>query len=559
IDPDPARRYPRAQDFARDIGNVLELRPIEARPPGPWLRARRAAQRRPALALSIAFAAVLVVGVFPALWLQQRAARLRLQEAQARTEAALAEAKAALARAERQEQRARFGLGKAREAVERFLAEVGEFKAVDIPLLEQLRRDLLAQAAALYEQLLHDPQGDPDPALAFEHARTLFALGQVLRELDREAEAVGVLQRVLAALSPAAADARPEVRRLRALAHSALGAAFRASGRVAEAEPHLVAAAPELARVADETGDIRARAAYLRNAIALANLRQDQRRAADAIALFERALRQGGELPRGIETMRVLAEARRGLGLLRASQSEATAAITELEQAVALRREIVQRAPGSARFRRDLCAALEDLGTQLESWFPGRMADALRGFEESAGIATSLVRDFPSHSEYRLEYCRARLQTSRLRSRLGAAAEAERDLGDAVAGLERLRSELPAETGWRLPLGYARYTLAMHLRRDGRDSEAEAELDLAQALLDELRAQAPDDTGLNQQQAELWLARSATPGRPADEAVAYARRAFDLAFPFLAWQRTDASLYGTAYRCFAQLVDLLCA
>jgi len=45
---DRARRYPDARAFAADLSALLERRPIRARPPGPWLRLRRAVQRRPA-------------------------------------------------------------------------------------------------------------------------------------------------------------------------------------------------------------------------------------------------------------------------------------------------------------------------------------------------------------------------------------------------------------------------------------------------------------------------------------------------------------------------------
>ena len=51
MDLDPARRYGSAEAFARDLENVLTLRPIEARPPGAALRTRRWVQRNPARAV----------------------------------------------------------------------------------------------------------------------------------------------------------------------------------------------------------------------------------------------------------------------------------------------------------------------------------------------------------------------------------------------------------------------------------------------------------------------------------------------------------------------------
>jgi WD40 repeat protein/serine/threonine protein kinase len=59
---DPARRYACAVDFARDIDNFLERRPIEARRPGPLLRARRWTERHPARSVAIAFGLLLFAG-----------------------------------------------------------------------------------------------------------------------------------------------------------------------------------------------------------------------------------------------------------------------------------------------------------------------------------------------------------------------------------------------------------------------------------------------------------------------------------------------------------------
>jgi len=96
---DPGRRYASAQAFARDLDNVLALRPIEARRASAALRARRWMQRHPAWAVG-SVTGVLIVVVGPlAFALQQRAAGRRL-------EAVNAELALAIGESERQRERA---------------------------------------------------------------------------------------------------------------------------------------------------------------------------------------------------------------------------------------------------------------------------------------------------------------------------------------------------------------------------------------------------------------------------------------------------------------------
>ena len=65
MDPDPERRYATAADFARDLANVLERRPIEAQRAGALLRARRWVQRHPAAAVALGLGPLLLVGPRP--------------------------------------------------------------------------------------------------------------------------------------------------------------------------------------------------------------------------------------------------------------------------------------------------------------------------------------------------------------------------------------------------------------------------------------------------------------------------------------------------------------
>ncbi len=63
LDKDPARRYASAADLAQDIRRHLTGEPIDARPPGRWLRVIRWIGRRPLLASVVGSAAVLLLTV----------------------------------------------------------------------------------------------------------------------------------------------------------------------------------------------------------------------------------------------------------------------------------------------------------------------------------------------------------------------------------------------------------------------------------------------------------------------------------------------------------------
>jgi len=559
MDPDAARRYPSARLLAHDLANVLELRPIDARPVGTWLRLRRAAQRRPARALSIGFSAVLLLGVFPALYLQQRAAGHQLLAEKKKTEEALADAQRSLQRARAEEQRARWSLGKAREAVDHFLADIGQFRAVDIPMLEELRRDTLQQAATLYEQLQLDPEGATDPALSREHALSLLSLAQVLRELDRYTEAEPVLRRVIDALTGPAAPHDDETARLLAAARTNLGATLISLERPAEAEAPLAEASASTRRLLQTMPTTELKTMLLRTALHLSSLRRDQNRTDEAAALLEEAIRLGKDLEPKIEVLRVLADAHSQLAVLCSRTSRIADAQVRYQETIALRRDIAARAPGSARFRRELAADLERLGLLLQSWRQNHAEEALRHFEEAAALQADLLRDFPRQFAYRVGYCRSRLMCAKLHERLDRDQDAESDLLDAIRNLEQVRAEMPNESSWRAPLGFALYTLADHYRARERGAEAAALLDRASDLIRGLLAETPNDYDLLQQLAELGVARGAWRLVDDAEGLRQAQDAFAVGLRFLRERPDDSHLRGTAFRCFEHLAKLLLA
>jgi serine/threonine protein kinase len=139
LDRDPNRRYATAAALAEDLQNVLELRPIRARRPGFWLRARRFVQRRPAVSLAIALAAIIVIGTpSVVIWQQQRTLK---QE-----QRAALEVRGALDRAQ-----SNFEL--AMNVVETMLLRVGDKTLKDVPQAAAVRRALLEDATRFYDEL----------------------------------------------------------------------------------------------------------------------------------------------------------------------------------------------------------------------------------------------------------------------------------------------------------------------------------------------------------------------------------------------------------------------
>jgi serine/threonine protein kinase/WD40 repeat protein len=69
LEKDLRRRYPSALEFAEDLRRIREYEPIRARPAGPLLKARRWAQRHPALAFALA---AIVAGIGWTVYLSQR-------------------------------------------------------------------------------------------------------------------------------------------------------------------------------------------------------------------------------------------------------------------------------------------------------------------------------------------------------------------------------------------------------------------------------------------------------------------------------------------------------
>ncbi|MCC7012192.1 MAG: serine/threonine protein kinase [Planctomycetes bacterium] len=159
LENDPRRRYATAAHFARDLSNLLQRRPIEARPPGVVLTLRRWSQRAPAQATAVLLGLVGAVLV-PSMYAYQE---VRAGERVA---------------AERDVARAH--LDAALEAIDSLLEKVAHRDLRDIPRVDTVKRELLERARALYERI--DSGATGDPRAEQRSARTLGKLARLRRE-----------------------------------------------------------------------------------------------------------------------------------------------------------------------------------------------------------------------------------------------------------------------------------------------------------------------------------------------------------------------------------------
>jgi len=175
MDTDAARRYADAAALAAELANVLELRPIAARRPGPLLRARRWAQRRPAAATGVVLGALLLVA-FPLGWELNRVRTAR-------------QVREAGERSERDFQ-------SALDAVGHVLREMGTDDLEDVPRMQVARLAAVDRALQLFASLQKDRPDDL--AVLTEGANLHASRGEVLSDLGRPQEALAECREAIA-------------------------------------------------------------------------------------------------------------------------------------------------------------------------------------------------------------------------------------------------------------------------------------------------------------------------------------------------------------------------
>jgi eukaryotic-like serine/threonine-protein kinase len=272
----PARRYPSALALADDLRRWLEGQPIVARPGGIGERVLKWARRRPALAALVTVIALALGVVAGGAVVYER----RLRQELGNTARALGQAKAEGERADGNSQ-------KARDAIKKMVFRTTQRGWNEVPRLRRLRRGLLEEALAFYEQIAAQ-EGD-NPAVRHDVAWASLEAGKFQAKLGRADESRASVERAVT-LASALTREQPDsvgVRLLHADALAFLGAAHHVGARAIELQEEAAGELEALRKAAPNAPGVRGQLA--RTLGSLGATYMNCGRPGDALRRLERA------------------------------------------------------------------------------------------------------------------------------------------------------------------------------------------------------------------------------------------------------------------------------
>jgi serine/threonine protein kinase/tetratricopeptide (TPR) repeat protein len=539
---DRARRYPSAVDFARDLTNVLDRRPIEARAASPLRKLVRWAQRKPAHATASALAVLLLVGTPTGLWLAQRSANERTKVANE------------LLREQRDH--ARTSLDVASRAIDRFLMRVGQVSLNEVPRMEPIQRQLLDDARAFSEELA---RVDPDEAGAGERSGiALLRLAQIEDQLGRHAEALKHADASIAALLPLSAKtphlALAPAFHVRAQSLHVLGRNEEALAAANEASAKFVMAVGEAASA--DSHLLRARIESLRSELLFYMGRVEEGIAVLRTTIAEQRAALERDPEDGVRSR--LADLLSTLGLELGETGRLDESRDVLIESVALAEDCLTRDPLARERRASLAASCLSLGAvQARS---RHMPEAMESTRRAIELFTTLVRDFPATPDFSKELDSSRMS---LAAMLGEAPEGRQEAGvilrEVIASLESTCATRDPSPQCRARLALAIGGLGPLLAPDDPD----AALAMFRRAVDEMQpvlAAEPDNPQWRSQSAEwlAWIAFMQAKKGEIRESIGTLARSSDL-MPHEWRARRSVAGRWSAFARFAEKADDLTA
>jgi len=378
----PEERYRSAADLARDLTNLLERRPIEARPSGPWTQLVRWIQRNPAAAGLLAL--VLAVAVLVPLGFAVQQQRLGARE-------------------ERQRVRAEDNLDDAVAAVREMLARVGKNELKNVPNAEELRLEFLRTAVAFCDDLV--ARNPDDLCIRTLRASLGEPISEVLHAIGRSDEAGQLLAAHLDELRQLRESGLVKVEALRelAVAVNVQGVLQKDTRRLDEAEASFgEAVALQREAIALQPGSVRdhANLAWMEGNRALVAF--DRGELDSAAQGYQRALaasRAGIALdPQHLEMALAHSSTLAMSALIDTRRGESATAGERFEEALTIQARLLESRPDDAELGYGYVRTAVNYSVLLS-----RRQDCERGREILEGAlerARALHGEFPAQLEY---------------------------------------------------------------------------------------------------------------------------------------------------------------
>jgi len=591
---EPVDRYDSAGEMAQDLNRFLRGEPIHATPP-TWLErmTRWSVRHKTFVAASLVILVLTSLGlaVGALLIAREQTATLAAYESEAQ-----------------QRRRAEENLRLALDALDKVYLEVADQRLLQKAELTDEDRDFLEGALGFYEKFTQ--QNEADPAVALETAKAHRRVGTIHLRLGNFDAARESLRRALEMTAkPAQQDPHGVWRRARADTHLALGAVYRDSGRLADAETQL----REAVRLGGPDGwsgpdDVESRSAYVKYLGSLAALLGDNHRFAAAHEVYQQALEVAeplaarqqpdpvdvehlaklhgnrgilwtrGEqyapaelaLRRALEIQQELLGAhpedryrehlaviRNSLGWLMMSTERHAEAEPHFRRALAVHRQMAARQPLVPEKQSMVGGALNNLTMALQE--QGRHAEAVEMLREAIEFQSAAIAVNPQRTRYHDFLVNHYWNLAEVLEALGETAETMQARRDGVAAARELGRLVPDNAEYQRKLADALDRLAGSLQEVSQIDDALEALREALDLFDALAEQQPGDVELLEERVvgRLNLGRLLRRSARHDEAAAALAAAALAAGSQLAQELIAARPGNPAMQEYAAAIDTL--
>lgn len=503
--PEVERRYSAAEDLARDLTHVLELRPIDARAPGPLLRFRRYVQRNPARASAAGLAALLLLGGPLGFGVQASLAADRLRTAKGATDLANEELKeknaalaASLAAVQLQSQRAEGHYADARRALD-LLTEVAREQLADVPYTEDVQREILQATLGFYRGLADREADDEDSRRDIAVARTRVA--ELQNALGESEEALELVDSAIESLLEL--DAAPSIL---ADAYSTRSQVRRETGDLEGS----VVDALESVRYAQEIGSDAADARVVtlsrqQSALAAAHLAQgsyeESVQASRASMDTLRPLLEDGGFDSNLTYRHASGLYQHGISLIHGGHPGE--ALTALEDAVRLFDGLLDSDPERRRYRTAQLGALASIARAFGDL--NRLRDSEPYLDRAVSLGEDLIADFPGLTKPIELLSNAHSNRAVLHFQTGRAPESTEGFHRSIELIDLLAAQHPGNARFIGRQSQARANYGALLSQLDRVEEGAAVLERGIELAEHGLARFPGEPNLEIARADLHI------------------------------------------------------